>query len=307
MDYSKATFPNGIILNSNYPLHYENGKLEIENSQDSFFIIDGQHRIEALKYYKGKAQFEMCVIIFEHIDKDTQTDIFATVNSEQKPVNASVKLNLKGNDSVDTPEKVVRRIAIALNEEKESPFKNRIKFSDEPVKRGELKLSLAAFARPIVSYIYNMEKSFDVKDCLYMNKNDRLALAKNGIDFNQKLLWKYYINGDESLIYALRINYFTAIMDILPSDWNDKDSLLSKTSGYNALMYLFKDLLIDSPYDMSYDYLYSKLRPLKQMKGSFTLDRVGVGNSAAVRLYKEFCKNLNTTNSDIDLETIYVE
>ena len=297
MEYSRATFPNGVILNSRYPIEFNGQEITIQNDRDTFFIIDGQHRIEALKYYSGDKPFDMCVVIFDRIDIDLQTDIFATVNTEQKKVNPSVKMNLRGNDKVDTPEKVARRIAITFNDDEESPFCGRIKFNDESVKKDELKISLASFIGPIVDNIYNCEKSFDIKDCLYLNQNDRTALEKSGIT-SRKELWKYYINSDDEIIYLMLLNYFTAISDILHDDWNDNKSLLAKTSGYNALMRLFIDVLRNTPQDMSYDKLASMLQPIANFSGHFVLDEIGVGNSASIRLYKKFAICLGFIESD---------
>ena len=287
MEYSKATFPNGIILNSRYPVQFHDNTLTVRNEKNTFFIIDGQHRIEALKYYSGTRPFDICVVIFEKIDIDLQTDIFATVNNEQKKVNPTIKINLRGTDRVDTPEKVVRKLAIAFNDNDESPFKERIIFSDEVVGRDELKISLAAFIRPIIANIYPDTNSYLIKDCLYLNNNDRKALTANNISF-KKIFWDYYVQSEEEIIYLMLLNYFTAVMDLLPIDWNDNKALLSKTSGYNALMKLFVDVLKHSPTDMSYDTLYSILKPLSKCAGHFKVDEIGVGNSASIRLYKKF-------------------
>lgn len=298
MEYSRATFPNGIILNSKYPVKFEDDRLTIKNEKNTFFIIDGQHRIEALKYYSGDKPFEICVVIFENIDIDIQTDIFATVNTEQKKVNPTVKINLRGNDRVDTPEKVARKIAIAFNDNEESPFWGRIKFSDDSVKKDELKLSLASFINPIVNNIYSDEKSFDIKDCLYLNQNDRESLRRFTF---KKIFWDLYVSSEEETIYLMLLNYFTAIKDIFETDWNDNKSLLSKTSGYNALMRLFIDVLSASPNDMSYDKLYELLKPISKFSGHFNLDEIGVGNSASIRLYKKFAIALGFINQDEDV------
>lgn len=295
MQYSKATFPNGIILNSKYPMQYLNGELTIEEHADSFFIIDGQHRIEALKYYTGIEPFEVCVVIFESIPIDLQTDIFVTVNSEQRKVNPTVKFNLKGNDNVDTPEKMLRTIAILLNDEKESPLRNRISFSDESIKRDDAKISLATFIRPLVRNVYKEEKIYELKDILYRNHNDRSALREQKIKFS-KPLWEYYVNEEDEIIYLMLLNYFTAVSDVLPEDWEDVNSLLVKSSGYEALVMLFFEILKSNTTDMSYDNLFNILKPLSKLKGRFLLSDVGVGQSASVRLFKLFKSTLFNEN-----------
>lgn len=289
MEYSKATFPNGIILNSRYPLKYENGKLIIERKQDAFFIIDGQHRVEALSYYKGQKPFDVCIVVFEKLDEDTQTEIFVTVNSEQKKVNPTVRLNLKGNDFVDTPEKVIRKIAIAMNDEPESPLRGKINFSDDSISKKDNKLSLAAFMRPILKKMYNEEKSFEIKDILIQNGNNRLLLSNYIKDGKRtRPLWEMYINSDDDILYMILVNFFTAVKDVFPDDWENADSLLLKTSGYDALIMLLCEMLEKSNNDMSYDTLYEQLLKLQVLSGTFTLEKIGVGNSAAVKLFHKF-------------------
>lgn len=295
MQYSKATFPNGIILNAKYPIKYQDGALTIEEHEDSFFIIDGQHRIEALKYYAGSEPFEVCVVIFENIPIDLQTDIFVTVNCEQRKVNPTVRFNLKGNDNVDTPEKMLRTIAILLNDEKESPLKNRISFSDESIRKDDAKISLATFIRPLVRNVYKEEKTYELKDILYRNHNDRSALREQKMK-SSKPLWEYYINEEDEIIYLMLLNYFTAISDVLPEDWNDTKSLLVKSSGYEALAMLFFEILKNNSTDMSYDNLFEILKPLSKLKGRFLLSDVGVGQSASIRLFKLFKKTLFNEN-----------
>ena len=189
MSYSNATFPNGIILNAkeNAILDFKNNKLKVKNIKNAFFIIDGQHRIEALNYYSNNnIPFQLCVIIFNNVDIDTQTEIFATVNGEQKPVNPTVKLNLKGNDDVDTPDKVIRDIIILLNKEKDSPFYEMIKIDD--ISKGIL--SMAAIASPLLEFIYDKSDYYNIKDVLILEKNDRYKLKEL---FNYNLTKKIFL------------------------------------------------------------------------------------------------------------------
>lgn len=291
MEYSRASFPNGIVLTANLPFIYENGYISIPRRRDAFFIIDGQHRVEALKYYHGNKKFEVCVVIFDTKDKDLRAELFTVINSEQKKVNPSVKINLKGNDSVDTPEKIVRRIAIALNDNFESPFYGRIRFTDEAYGRNDNRISLAAFAKPIISAIYNQDNSFSIKDDLIRNYNDRNSIQDKY--YSTKCLWKYYVAGKDKVIYLILLNYFTAFKDLFKKDWVSSDSLLMKTTGYNAMFMLLVDLLNKGNKDFSYESIYKLIQPLKVLEGHFVFEEWGVGLAASSRLYKRFTELLN--------------
>ena len=290
MEYSRASFPNGIVLTANLPFEYKNGFLTIARRRDAFFIIDGQHRVEALKYYHGSKKFEVCVVIFDTKDKDLRAELFTVINSEQKKVNPSVKINLKGNDSVDTPEKVVRRIAIALNDNFESPFYGRIRFGDESYGRDNNKISLAAFAKPIISAIYNQDNSFLIKDDLIRNNNDRSSIQDKY--YSSKCLWKYYVAGKDKIIYLILLNYFTAFRDLFKKDWNSYNSLLLKTTGYNAMFMLLVDLLNNGNKDFSYASIFDLIQPLKVLEGHFVFEEWGVGLAGSSRLYKKFVELL---------------
>lgn len=296
MEYSRASFPNGIVLTANLPFTFENGMMTVEKRKDAFFIIDGQHRVEALKYYKGNSKFEVCVVIFGPTNKDMRAELFTVINSEQKRVNPTVRLNLRGNDIVDTPEKVVRKIAIALNESRESPFYRRILFADQFSRRDENKISLASFAKPIISAIYSTDQFFSLKDALIASNNDRRALDDN-FGYVKKGLWKYYCEGKDEIIYLILLNYFGAFADLFEKDWKSPKSILMKTTGYNAMFMLLNDLLKkeneDKLGDFSYDYFFNLIQPLKPLAGNFILDKWGVGLAASSKLYREFTRLLN--------------
>ena len=196
MSYSRATFPNGIILNARCKIEFKNNTLTFEDREDAFFIIDGQHRIAALKKYNGQASFDVCVIIFNNISVDDQTEIFVTVNSEQKRVNPSVRFNLHGNDAVDTPERVVKNIAQLLNEVE------KILLSDEPVKRDESKISLAAFMKPVLHSLYDEKEKYIIKDRLLLNNNMRSVIGDIKMP-SSKYFWKYYVNCKDEYIYLI--------------------------------------------------------------------------------------------------------
>lgn len=38
------------------------------------------------------------------------------------------------------------------------------------------------------------------------------------------------------------LNFFRAVKEVLPNDWDDSKSILTKTTGYGAMMLIFKDL-----------------------------------------------------------------
>ena len=321
MEYSKATFPNGIILNAKKcaNLLYEDGKVLINDTQNAFFIIDGQHRIEALKMYNGDKKFELCIIIFNDVDLDLQTEIFATVNGEQKAVNPTVNMNLKGNDNVDTPDKIIRDIAILLNGEENSPFYNMIKIDD--TSKGIL--SMSALAKPLLGYIYDLTDYYNVKDYLIMNNNEREGLlAKYSYKLDRKIFWEMYCKKYDNIIYGLLFNYFTAIKNIFSktqvekekntiNQWNNKDYVLTKTLGYNALIELLKDIILKKcNKNFKLENFTTILKPLEMVYSKdelITQENYGAGLAGSNRLYKKLYGIVfgNADSSELNVETMY--
>lgn len=291
--YVRATFPSGVILNSNKPLNFNGNEIIIDNEPDAFFIIDGQHRIEGLKFLDSDCDFEMCVIIFNHVSTELQAEIFSTVNSEAKPVNASVKINLKGNDTIDTPERIVRRIAIAFNDKPGSPLYHRINFSDNSVLADDCIISLATFCRPILVNMYNTDFAFDIKNILLTNSNQREALNNINSAGTGKLFWYYYVNEQEELLYIILKNYFDALKTVFPIDWSNSNSILTKSTGITALINLLVKILRTNPIDMSYVALVDKLKTLQSLEGTFTVQEYGVGASASLKLCKKLAGMLD--------------
>ena len=309
MEYNNATFPNGIILNAQKDacMNYSNNKLTISRIKNAFFIIDGQHRIEALKNYYGEKKFELGVVIFDHVSLDVQSEIFATVNGEQKAVNPTIRLNMKGNDSVDTPDKVVRDICILLNKNRTSPFYKMIKVDD----LGKGIISMWAVSSPILSYIYDSSDYYNIKDYLLLNDNNRLDLIGmyNYSEYD-KVLWKMYAKKADNVMYRMIANYFTIIKDIYSktkyvtyvdgkkviteiNQWNNSKYILCKTTGYNALIKLLKVLIQTKCNNNFTEYNFSKiLEPLNcEYDKLFVQNEFGSGLYASQRLY-EFLYNI---------------
>ena len=98
-----ATFPNSIIVNttSDFVNSRSVNNLEIEVNENTFTIIDGQHRVEGFRESKIE-NFELIVAIFIDLEIDQQANIFSTINSQQTKVDPSLNLNLELNSKVYT-------------------------------------------------------------------------------------------------------------------------------------------------------------------------------------------------------------
>ncbi len=286
----RALFPTCVVLNSRSHLDYdnENHTLFIPDVNDIFFIIDGQHRIAGIN--ESNKEYKLGVVILNNVDIDTQSELFITINSEQKSVHPNIRFNMKSNDRFYTPEKMVRNIAEMLNGDQASPMKNCIWLDDSSRKKGEKPLSLSAFCEPLCAYIYNTKDYYSLKDKLYETNGDMQGLICFSEKYKNNILWPLYFNGREDVLYRIVYNYFKAIHDVYEKEWNDSSSVIIKTTGYNAFMILFKGIF---QYCRAHDNLFSYNRMYEIFSANridgefFYTPNVGVGRSGAYELYRK--------------------
>src|SRR5690606_3100428 len=84
---NKATFPNSIILNTEekYIINKSDTSIELEINENTFSIIDGQHRVEGFRDNPIE-NFKLIISIFIALKSDEQSEIFTTINSQQTKV-----------------------------------------------------------------------------------------------------------------------------------------------------------------------------------------------------------------------------
>lgn len=301
-----ASFPNSIILNlrSEYVIEENDEYLKITKDQNAFSIIDGQHRLAGFE--NNEVAFEVIITIFIDLDDEQQALLFKTINSEQKKVNPSFKYDLEAYSSVKTPEKMVRELTLAFTIDQKSPWYGRIKMSG---KRDRLSskgvISQKAFADPIVKYIYNEEDRYEIRDFLNIFKKEnekednfdiKGVFKEDKYEQDKYIFWRFYINDREEVLYKILLNYFTALHDILKDDWEySYNSVLTKTTGYNALMKLFKDVYFSLYKEKNFkaERFQEILLPLRKLSGSITAENYGAsGDSSSNQLYREFLRVL---------------
>lgn len=298
---SDASFPNSIILNLDSEHIIEAGEdyITIEKNDKVFSIIDGQHRLSGFE--NNNALFEVIVTIFIDLDDEKQAVLFKTINSEQKKVNPSFKYDLESYSTVKTPEKMVRELTLAFAIDKKSPWCGRIKMSgkkDALSTRGII--SQKAFADPIVKYIYDENDRYELRDELKKYKEKyrmednfevQYVFEKRKYDNRKYIFWQFYATDKEELLYKILLNYFCALYRILEDDWDFRyQSVLLKTTGYNALMKLFADVysILYAERNFTLDKFMEVLKPLRRLSGKITAAEYGAsGASATNRLYRD--------------------
>jgi DGQHR domain-containing protein len=153
---SVGHFPNSIVLNwinTKQKVVAKDGNLEVPIVSRSAQLIDGQHRVEglraAMETSPGIANLEIPVAVYQNLSTAQCANIFLSINTEQKPVPRSLVYDLYGIadiELVDAAAVRARDIAIALNEDEDSPYAEIIKFPGSPRSRGGIALSTVVTA-----------------------------------------------------------------------------------------------------------------------------------------------------------------
>lgn len=283
-----ATFPNSIIVNVNSENIESSTEKEISLlvKEDTFTIIDGQHRLAGFEGYKGDA-FDIILTIFVDLEIAQQAELFSTINSEQTKVDPSLNVNLVLDDKYFTPRKMMVEIANSFNYDKSSPWFNQIKMLG--LKNNGI-ISLASFVRPLFDLTYPERDWYLIKNEL-TSSSQFPSFDNFDYDNHRYFFWLFYTRQDIASIYKILLNYFSALKNIFTKDWMSQKSILNKTTGYNAMMRLFKDLI---PYgldkhDFTYQFFFDHLSPLVELDGTITSENYGSSGLYSTNLlYKQF-------------------
>ena len=286
-----ATFPNSIIVNtsSKHIINKKDDKLELAINDDSFIIIDGQHRLEGFRD-NIVSNFELIVTIFIDLEIDQQADIFSTINSQQTKVDPSLNLNLELNSNVYTPKKMMIEIAQSFNYDDSSPWYKGIKMLTSKTKGI---ISLSAFVKPLLELTYPEKDYYKIRNELMKQENIFPTFNTFQYDVKKYLFWEFYKKKDYESIYKILYNYFNALKVLLNQDWLNEDSLLNKTTGYNAMIKLFKEISVYglSKGDLSYEFFFNTLEPIQKLNGLINKDNYGTsGFEASKNLYDDMMK-----------------
>lgn len=292
-----ATFPNSIIVNTTSEFIKSESKDSIEITVDdsTFTIIDGQHRVEGFRDNEKK-DFELIVAIFKDLKIDQQAAIFSTINSQQTKVDPSLNLNLELSSKYYTPTKMLIEISQSFNFDYNSPWQNNIRvLGSQTGISPKGMISLSAFVKPLLNLTFPEKDYYDIRNQLVKSYPEFPSFDNLNYKPDRYLFWEFYKRKDLESLYKILFNFFSALQIYLEKDWLNEESLLNKTTGYNAQIKLFQDLA-KTGYDigdLSYDFFYDKLRPIKKMNGTVNSSNYGAsGFKASNELYQEMKKTL---------------
>ncbi len=235
-------------------------------------IIDGQHRLFAFTEVSlaGRLTMDLVCSIFLDLPKPYQAQLFATINSTQKPVDKSLTYELFGYNISDesplywTPDKLAVLLTRKLGTEEVSPLRGRIIIAPKKddilshiSSSSNWKVSTAVIVEGIMRLVTSNPKR-DSNFLLSAAPKERSSLSNAFRD--KSILRNAYLGGNDNLIYTIVLNYLKACQAVF---WGDasSSSFITRTVGVQALFDVLRKLLPDAleATDIRQSYFESKL------------------------------------------------
>ena len=214
-------------------------------------VIDGQHRLFAFPRAEPQHLDEdLLCSVFIDLPKSMQASIFATINSNQKPVDKSLTYELFGYNLTDepenqwSPEKLAVFLARRLATDPESKMRGRVAVAPindfataEMVRKADMKLSFAV----IVGGMLRMISSNPKEDANKLKR--RAGTVRSTLPPGKPPFRQVYLEGNDAFIYAATRNFLNACDRLYwrPATGN---SFIRKTVGVQALFDVFREIAV---------------------------------------------------------------
>jgi DNA phosphorothioation-associated DGQHR protein 1 len=219
--------------------------ITIPTKQKLSSVIDGQHRLFSFAYAPDRLSMTLVCSVFFDLPKPFQAQLFATINSTQKPVDKSQTYELFGyniseeSESFWSPDKLAVFFARRLNTEDDSPIKGRVAIapeSDASLQRtaidGGWQVSMATVVEGIIRLISSNPKQ-DSNELLDLEPKRREILSGSK-RIDRSPLRGLYLEENDKLIYLI-ISNFLAVCNELFWKSAPEGSFIIKTVGVQAL------------------------------------------------------------------------
>ncbi|MCQ2593417.1 MAG: DGQHR domain-containing protein [Treponema sp.] len=229
-----ATFPTPILL-ALQPGTYsvENDEIVFEDKKIIAKIIDGQHRIAGIIKSNKANDFTLPVVFIFDPTEEESALIFAIINGKQTKVPMSIIYELYNIAEDRNPYSTAHYIARSFNSDINSPYYRRLKMLGKKTPGSNEILSQGTFVKELLKHISdNLEEDFDLA------RRHKKCKVRPKCCFNE-----YFIDDNDDVIYKILLNIFNAAKDVFPNEWNNTKYILSKTTGYIAIMRSLPELL----------------------------------------------------------------
>ena len=270
--------------------------LSIKDEESVASVLDGQHRIAGLKHFKDGDDFDCIVTIFIDLELEDQAIIFSTINTEQKKINKSLAADLAEFYNSRSPQRTCHNIARALRANEKSPFYGMISILGSAKKDEGESLTQYQFVKELLRHI--TKNPLEDRDILkrkdfWGNKQKLTCTDKE----KKTLCLRPLFVKDESDVKIAQVilNYFSAVRKKWPNSWNnvENNNILNKTTGFIALMDLFKDVYLKIDKEIpTIDDFYTIFENVNLEDGEFTREKYPSGGDGVGKLLKPFKKSI---------------
>lgn len=242
-------------------------------------IIDGQHRLFGFNFCDKPERLdtELVCSLFVDLPKPFQAFLFATINSNQKPVDKSQTFELFGYNIEKeppgnwSPDKLAVHFARKLNTESDSPLRGKILIAAEndfaltraqAKEQGKWMVSMATVVEGI-SRLFSQNTKRDRTALLSykFGERNREVLARE-VPRDKSPLRELYLNLNDKVIYTAVKNFLIAAQQLFWSRCS-LDSFICKTVGVQALFDVLLAIAKEgfATRTFSVDFFVKKLEP----------------------------------------------
>ena len=97
-----------------------------------------------------------------------------------------------------------------------------------------------------------------------MNKGERVSLLTEATNKIAPLR-SFFVSDEDSVIFKVISNFFSAVKDTFPNEWEKEDSIFKRTVGYLGLIKVFKQMSMKGAETkkLSKDFFLSELNNFK--------------------------------------------
>jgi len=271
-----------------------NGIGRLQEPEDNFLIIDGQHRLFAFaRANRSRLSMQLICAVFLDLPKPIQAQLFATINSTQKAVDRSLTFELFGYNVSDedetlwTPDKLAVFLTRKLGTEESSPLRGRITVApkrDEGLEKLAAGSTWFVSTAVVVDGILRLISSNPKRDANAMHTSEARTRSALGAGPKDKSpLREAFVSGNDSIIYKMVENYLEACNRVF---WHQDlhDSFIVKTVGVQALFDVLRNLASKSYEDRDVQVAYFEkiLRPASNIDFSAVEFRVPSGSGRSI-------------------------
>ncbi len=196
-------------------------------------VVDGQHRIYGIIDSNFSKDYELPVVFMFDITEEEEAYIFSTINFNQKKVDKSLIYDLFDVYSTRSPKKTCHEIAKALNENINSPFYKKLKILGKKESPNE-SLSQGTFVYHLLPLICPVKEADEIAR--------QIKLKKKPPEYKECIFNSYFMKEEDSTIYQILFNYFTAARRVFLTEWENHDYILTKSTGYGGLMFALDEI-----------------------------------------------------------------